>query len=229
MDIVSLWMPLGVAALDWMAVGRQWRRLEYIAKPGVMLALLAWLGAHAWRAGAHPGGELPLALFAAGLALSLAGDVFLMLPPRYFLAGLVAFLLGHVAYIAAFNANGLPPLEAALLAAVPVALAALWITRRVLAGLKAGGRPRLRGPVVAYIVVISLMVVSALATLARPDWMGGAAVLASIGALLFMLSDTLLAWDRFVQPLPNGRLMNITTYHVGQLLLTAGFALRYLA
>jgi uncharacterized membrane protein YhhN len=195
-----------------------------------MLALLAWLGARAWQSGAHPsGGAVPVALFALGLGLSLAGDIFLMLPPRFFLAGLVAFLLGHVAYIGAFMAHGLPPAAAASLAAVPVALAGAWIGRRVVARLTASGKLGLRGPVVAYVVVISLMVISALATLARPDWPKGAAVCASLGALLFFVSDALLAWNRWIQPLPGGRLMNITTYHVGQLLLTAGFALRYLA
>jgi uncharacterized membrane protein YhhN len=90
MSSFLLILALGIAILDWIAVGRGWRKLEYFAKPGAMLALLAWyisnggLSAGAWW-------------FAAALLLSLAGDVFLVLPKEQFIAGLACFLAGHLA------------------------------------------------------------------------------------------------------------------------------------
>ncbi len=215
-----LW-PLAVMGVDWAAVGFGWKRLEYAAKPAAMVALLVWLW---WPAAAHVGVPLPaLTWFAAGLACSLAGDVLLMLPERFFIGGLVAFLLGHVAYIVGLNSGGLVlPIEALLLA--PVGLAGGWLAWRVGAALESAGRDKLRRPVAVYAAVISVMAASALATLFRPDWSGGPAVLAAIGAVLFFASDAVLAWDRFVTPVPYGKLVVIVAYHLGQMAIIAGAA-----
>jgi uncharacterized membrane protein YhhN len=66
------------------------------------------------------------------------------------------------------------------------------------------------GPVIAYISVISAMVVSALAS---------GNVAAGTGAVLFAGSDSLIAWDRFVRPLQWAPVAIMVTYHVGQALL----------
>ena len=80
-----------VAALDWVAVAKNWKKVEYIAKPAAMLVLLGLL--------ALVGGfsSLPLICFGLGIFFSLAGDVFLMISyarfsERWFLPGLAAFL-----------------------------------------------------------------------------------------------------------------------------------------
>jgi uncharacterized membrane protein YhhN len=65
-------------------------------------------------------------------------------------------------------------------------------------------------PVGAYMLVISAMVASAVGT---------GLALAVAGAVLFYVSDALIAWTRFVHDLPHGRLAVITTYHVAQALL----------
>jgi uncharacterized membrane protein YhhN len=88
--------------------------------------------------------------------------------------------------------------------------------------LAAKGRGKLRAPVAVYSAIISLMVVSALATLARPYWLGRPAALASIGAVLFFVSDGLLAWHRFVAPVRYGKLLVIVSYHLGQMAIIAG-------
>ena len=83
-----------IAAIDWFAVHTDNRPIEYFAKPATMVALIGTTLAldvehssvRAW--------------FVAALALSLAGDVFLMLPQDLFVFGLGSFLLGHLAYIA---------------------------------------------------------------------------------------------------------------------------------
>ena len=73
----------------------------------------------------------------------------------------------------------------------------------------------MRGAVIAYMLVIGFMMGSAIAS---------GMTSAVIGALLFMLSDSLIAWNRFVAPFASARLAIIVTYHVGQLLLV--YALR---
>jgi uncharacterized membrane protein YhhN len=218
MGLRLIWWPLAVMALDWLAVAKSWKRLEYFAKPAAMLALLAWL----WLNSSATGHWAPaLGAFAAGLVFSLAGDVMLMLPERFFLAGLVAFLLGHVAYSDGLKSGGLLlPIEAVLVA--PMALIGGWLARRIGAALKATGRNRLRAPVVVYAAVISLMVVSALAMLFRPSVPTGTALLLALGAVLFFVSDAVLAWNRFVAPVRGGRLIVIVAYHLGQMTLIAG-------
>jgi uncharacterized membrane protein YhhN len=68
---------------------------------------------------------------------------------------------------------------------------------------------------------------SALLTLLREDWQPAPALIASAGALSFMISDTLLGWNRFVTPSRNGRTVSMLTYHLGQILIAAGVALHY--
>lgn len=218
-----LYVALGIALLDWIAVVKNWKRLEYFAKPGVMVVLLAWL----WQATGFGG---YLLWFALGVLLSLAGDVFLMLPREQFIAGLVSFLLAHIAYLIGFNMT-LPALNlAGLIMAILVGLTARQVHRRIAAGLAASGNQGLQMPVLIYSIVISLMLLSALLTLTRPEtsWLAWPALLASAGALLFFLSDTFLAWNKFVVRLPHGKLQVIVTYHLGQALIVLGAATNYL-
>jgi len=93
---------------------------------------------------------------------------------------------------------------------------ALMYTVLWLGGLPAG----LRGPVAAYVVVIALMAAQALGRAsARGD---RASVLVAVGACCFMLSDTLLALNRFVTPLPMAQLGVLATYYVAQCLMVGG-------
>lgn len=216
-----------VAALDWVAVARGWKRVEYLAKPAAILALIGLLA----LAGGF--GALPLVFFGLGLLLSLAGDVFLMLSyyrfsNRWFLPGVAAFLLAHVAYIAGLNT---PPPDLPMLwslgLAVLLGLTAARLLRRIIAGVRQKGLLRLVAPVVLYGMVITLMLLSAILTLYRPDWKTSASGLVALGATLFFFSDVLLAWNKFVTPIRNGRLANMITYHLGQLALVMGVILQF--
>ena len=222
MSSFLLILALGIAILDWIAVGRGWRKLEYFAKPGAMLALLVWyisnggLSAGAWW-------------FAAALLLSLAGDIFLVLPKEQFIAGLACFLAGHLAYAVGFT-TGLPPFNLASLAVFLILLlVGLQIHRRLNAGLDASGKANLRLPVLFYSIIIGLMLFSALMTLVRQEWAVSAALFASGGAMLFFISDTLLAWNRFVAPIRHQRVLIMSTYHLGQMGLALGAALQFLS
>ncbi|NOY98543.1 MAG: lysoplasmalogenase [Chloroflexi bacterium] len=213
-------LTLTSAVLDWYAVYKGWKKIEYLVKPLTMVFLFLWLVFSAGLSGA-------LLWFGLGILLSLAGDVFLMFSERWFIAGLAAFLLAHVGYIIGFN-QPVPPFNVFGLAlAVFTAILAAQLYKKIAAGLVAGGKPGLRGPVLAYTAVISLMLLSAMQTLLRLDWAPGAALAVSAGAALFMFSDVILAWNRFVAPIKNGRVINMASYHLGQIALIVGAVMQF--
>lgn len=201
------------ALLEALALWKGWIRLEYVAKPAVMIVLLTWLSASVGVNGA-------LLWFGVGILFSLLGDVLLMISlDRMFLFGLVAFLLAHIAYAIGFNIP-LPVFSAwSLVFAFMVGLGGTRIIRRIL---EAIGNNRMRRPVIAYSLVISLMLLSAMMKLTDVTWDAGSAALVSLGAFLFYLSDIVLAWNKFVAPIQNGRIYNIGLYHLGQITLIAG-------
>jgi alkylglycerol monooxygenase len=149
-------------------------------------------------------------LLLAGLAFSLVGDCFLMLP-GLFIPGLVSFLVAHVFYIVMFK-QGVPWLPS---------------SRALLATLGAGGAmygflfpsldPVLRVAVAAYVIVIALMAAQAIG---RAGWLRDkASVAAAIGACFFMLSDSLLATNKFAVQFPMAQFLVLATYYVAQILI----------
>lgn len=219
--ITGIIIVLAIALVDWIAVAKGWKKVEYIAKPATMVALfllLALVGRF---------GSLPLIFFGVGVLFSLAGDVFLMFSDRWFIPGLVSFLLAHVAYIIGFNLP-LPEVSPvwALAVALVLAVSAARLLRQIVAGLSVKGQRKLIGPVIVYGVVITLMLLSAMLTLFRPEWKTTPAALVSLGAMLFFFSDTILAWNKFVNPVKNGRVLNMVTYHLGQIGLIVGVVLQ---
>ena len=220
--IPGLISTLAVAVLDWIAVAKGWRKVEYVAKPWTMAALflvLAIVGRFS---------SLPLILFGLGILFSLAGDLFLMFSDRWFIPGLVSFLLAHVAYIAGFNIP-LPVVSPtwALVVTLVLAFSAARLLRPIVAGLAAKGKRKLITPVIVYGVVITLMLLSAMLTLFRLEWKATPAALVSVGAMLFFFSDVILAWNKFVTPIKNGRVLNMVTYHLGQIALIVGVIIRF--
>lgn len=198
-----------LAVLDWVAVAQGLKWLEYVAKPGTILFLLAWLLA---RVGLTPS----LVWFEFALVFSLAGDILLMLPHERFMGGLISFLVAHLFYIIGFNQEPFPVNLLILPMVIVVFLAAAWLFVRVRAGLLRSGERGLVMPVFAYTLVISAMLLSALVTLSRIEWRILPALVASAGAALFFASDGQLAWNRLVGPLRNARLRIILTYHLAQ-------------
>jgi sterol desaturase/sphingolipid hydroxylase (fatty acid hydroxylase superfamily)/uncharacterized membrane protein YhhN len=153
-------------------------------------------------------------LLLAGLAASLAGDVLLMGPATLFVPGLVAFLLAHLAYIALFSMGvGMFPRRGVLVATLLIGAgmyAFLWL----------GGLPAaLRIPVAAYVVVIACMAAQAIGRAAVLHATDPSARWVAVGACFFMLSDSLLATNRFVTPLPLASLWVLGTYYAAQMLI----------
>jgi len=210
---------LVLAGCDWLAIIRQQKSLEYVFKPATMVAIIT----AAWLLTRSPHDIWMARFFLPGFVLSLAGDVFLLLSgSNFFLAGLVSFLLAHVCYIAGLNPT-LPPWPAVALLVI-VAAVGMTLYRSIAAGLRRQNMTGLLGPVALYSLVLSLMLFSAWATLFRPEWIALRRALVSVGASLFFVSDATLAWDRFVAPLPGGRLIVMVTYHLAQVMLAASIA-----
>ena len=215
------------AVADWVAVAKGWKRIEYFAKPATMVLLFGWLSL------ARGFGAAPLIYFGLGIFFSLAGDIFLMVSyarfsNRWFLPGLAAFLFAHVAYIIGLNTpvGGLSLIEAIGIAIILTIMTAR-ILQRILAGVREKGLQRLVIPVMAYGTVITLMLLSAILTLNRLDWKVSAAGLVGVGATLFYFSDIILAWNKFVKPVRNGRVINMAAYHLGQIALIGGAILQF--
>jgi alkenylglycerophosphocholine hydrolase len=204
------------AALESLALWKRWLCLEYLAKPSVMIILFLWL----WISTGLSGASL---WFGLGILLSLTGDILLMISlERLFMAGLAAFLLTHLAYLIGFDIS-VPEISAwGIFLAVMVGLGGIRIIRRILTTLAASGQGRMRMPIIIYGVIISLMLLSAMMKLTDLTWNANAAALASAGAFLFYISDIILAWHKFVAPIKNGRIINIGSYHLGQITLIAG-------
>jgi uncharacterized membrane protein YhhN len=196
--VVAVLLALAVVAavVNWWSRASGSKRVEYVTKPAVtsLVALAAVAteapGAMRWW-------------FVAGFVLCLAGDVALMLPRERFVAGLGAFLLGHLAFVAGFVAGGLDQPWLAAVALVVVSIALAVVGRRVVAGARRTD-PALGGPVTAYLLIIgSMAVVGA--------WHGDPWGIA--GALAFVVSDALLGWNKFVQPFRSAAVAVMVTYH----------------
>jgi uncharacterized membrane protein YhhN len=148
-----------------------------------------------------------------GLIFSFGGDVALMFENRRaFLLGLVLFLLAHIAYTITFTAlTSFSTLD--LVSTLILVVLGVGFYRLIAPNLGT-----LRVPVIVYIVVISVMVNRAIAALASPMFSHVAAVMIALGAILFYVSDMLLAAARFWKPFRYHRI-SLAFYYAGQLLL----------
>ncbi len=225
--IPGLILVLAVAVVDWVAVAKGWKKVEYLAKPGTLAALFLVFALDGRFS------SLPLVFFGAGILLSLAGDIFLMISYNrfsdgWFMIGLASFLLAHISYIVGFNLP-LPNISPfwSVGVALILAISASRVLKRIVTGIHAKGISRLAAPVVLYGTVITIMLLSALLTFFRAEWTSTSSLLVVVGAFLFYLSDLILAWNKFVTPIKNGRVANMITYHLGQIALIAGVMIQF--
>ena len=149
------------------------------------------------------------------LAFSSLGDALLDLDPeRFFIRGLLAFLVAHLIYILLFVRNWIRPLrprgwQLALQAAVLIysMLLSQWLAPSLGA---------VAGPVMLYVCVITVMVVSAvLAGFSKP-WIYS-------GVILFLISDSIIAVNKFKSPVPGRDYLVWTTYYLAQYGIAIGF------
>ncbi|NRP22605.1 hypothetical protein LPJGGPFB_05864 [Ensifer adhaerens] len=208
----ALFILLAVLAIagSLLAGGDQsgWRWLHYLTKPtATLLLLVAVLRNIAPSSGAY--GKA----IVVGLAFAAAGDFFLMLPGDYFLAGLVCFLLTHCAYIWALKRDSRFAADKRMFALFTV------IGFVVIAGLWSSLPPGMRVPVVIYALALAAMAAQAISrdrqiAIGAPQ--KSAARSAALGGLLFMVSDTLLAYGRFRWNIPYNAVWVLGTYYAAQ-------------
>ncbi len=187
-----------------------------VAKLSASAAFVA-LGACALGGGGGSAAHAPYArAIFVGLVLGAIGDACLLgAGKRWFLGGLVAFLLGHLAYvvgIAMIEPVARWPGDAGLTAVVPIVAAAV-----VLASLwRHLGSMRL--PVIGYVVTITVMVVAAIAAAHGAALPSPNRSYLVVGACVFFASDVAVARDRFVAHRFSNKLWGLPAYFAGQLL-----------
>lgn len=200
------------------------RRLRYVLKPALMPALAtAFLDGTRGRP-ARADTHVLRAGTAAAQAFSWGGDVALLgRSERSFLTGVGSFFAAHVAYIAAF-ASVRGEVEDHDTAGLEVALG-LWLTAAPVFGVAAGRKdPALRVPVAGYATILSAMFASS--RMLDPALPKGARTTLQAGTALFLVSDFVLAVQRFLltEPRPALESVVMTTYTAGQGLIAAGVA-----
>ncbi|HRI08165.1 MAG TPA: lysoplasmalogenase [Nannocystaceae bacterium] len=177
--------------------------LRLVAKPLPVLAL-AGLVFHSER-------DRYSAWVVGGLVLGALGDLLLELGDSTFLAGVAAFLVAHLCYIAAFMRRRPLPMWPRAIPLVIFGGLVFTALRPTLGGMTA--------PVAAYTAAICVMGWRALALLGRGD--GRDTWFAAAGALAFIASDTILAFNRFSEPIAGAGYSIILLYWLGQLGIAA--------
>lgn len=203
--IVLTLLALACATLTILSKYRQWKRLEYVFKPMTMfwIILIALLES-------DPVSSTYQQLILGALLVSLAGDMYLLLPDK-FIWGLGSFLIAHALYFAAFTVEikHNPPLWYG----IPFVLYGVLMVWRLWPYL---GDMRL--PVIGYVCMILLMVWQAdNRWLETQEEIG--AILALAGAYLFVASDSVLAVERFRGTWRSAPFWVLTTYFAAQWLL----------
>lgn len=179
--------------------------LKYLFKP--LTTILIFILAFQLDPGIH---SIYRILILSGLVFSLMGDVFLMLPKDRFIAGLASFLVAHLLFIGAM-VSGFGPFYAW----IPLIAIAIYmgIFLRIL--LPKTGKMTL--PVFIYALVIMLFLWQA----AGRAWYlaGDSSGYAFYGALLFVVSDSILAYNKFVRPFKAAEFLIMTSYWSALVLL----------
>ena len=153
-------------------------------------------------------------LLASALAFGSFGDVLLEVKPEMFPAGLAAFLVGHVFYMWLFTRSRPKPFhwtrtQLALVIALVLFATAMSVYLIPSVGMFAPA-------VVAYMIALVCMAITAVAMQLPEPWV-------VIGAVLFVMSDSILAVSKFKTPVPARELLVWWTYYFGQMGIAIGF------
>lgn len=188
--------------------------VEHIAKPLIMVSLMVYYLVRVSERNYF---------FIAALVFCWLGDVLLMFQKTeiFFIGGLIAFLTGHLLYMISYrqlryadSVEGLLTTQKIRLA-FPIVLAGTGLVVVLLPHLGA-----LKIPVMIYALVLSVMVIQALF---RTGFTSKRSfVLIFSGAVFFMISDSLLAINKFMQPVPMAALLIMATYMTAQFLIVEG-------
>ena len=191
-------------------------QLHLVCKPLIMVTMVVYY--------LSSSGEDRSMVVLLAIVFSLAGDTALMfdsIDPNYFMVGLVCFLISHVFYIVAYRqhqsdeeANALQGIQK-LRAAFPIVLAGTGLVIILYPTLGA-----LKFPVIIYALVLVVMVLNGLFRLGRTTNKSFGFVF--VGALFFMVSDSILAINKFLHPFSSAGLLIMSTYIAAQFLIIEG-------
>jgi uncharacterized membrane protein YhhN len=202
--------------LQLLAEFNQLERLRSTTKPMIVLALMLMLAV-----GTKLKGRFHKRIF-AGLIFALSGDILLLSAaqnPAFLMYGLFAFLICHICYISAFylDFRSAPELDKkgariAILLGAAFGIGFYFYIRPHLGAM--------RLPVLAYTFVISLMTMMAVFRNQRVN--RSSFLLILVGALCLLVSDSLMALNKFVHPYEHAGLFIMATYMIAQYLITMG-------
>jgi uncharacterized membrane protein YhhN len=204
--IILLALEIATSSFDSIAY------LNYIAKPALLVSLILFF----WKQGLHIESKIKNLIYLA-LIFSLLGDILLMfvnLSANYFIGGLIAFLTAHVFYVFVFLKQRNPSKKGILFISLMLLYGSLlfYILKDSLGDILI--------PVVLYMVVILSMATTAF--LRQGQVVNNSFILVFIGAILFMISDSILALNKFYQPLPFSNFSIMFTYAFAQLFIVFG-------
>lgn len=208
-----------IVAVDITGIAVHISALHYFAKPLLLPALMAWLFT---AVPAIPGKFLLL----IALFFSWLGDLFLLFEDKnslFFIFGLASFLTTHILYIVYFlsirnNAHSLLKKQPLLIAVVLLyGISLVWLLFPYLGDLKI--------PVMVYAAVICIMLLCSLHIFFKVN--KAAALFFIFGAGLFVVSDSLLAVNKFYRPFELAGVWIMLTYCAAQYLIVKGFIKQY--
>ena len=185
---------------------------HYIAKPAIVISLIVLFA----KTSVSLSKSIKTFTLLA-LVFSLLGDVLLMFvdqSPQYFTFGLIAFLLAHMMYIVVFLKHRNPSKS------VMGFLIMLLVYASGLFYLLKDGLGEMLVPVIIYMLVILGMATSAFLRKGSVNPLSFKLVF--IGALLFIVSDSILALNKFYQPIPLSNISIMVTYALAQYLIVIG-------
>lgn len=148
-------------------------------------------------------------LILLGMLFAIAGDILLLYPENFFKYGLLSFSLTHIFYASAFFYLG-TNVQFLYLFPVGVAMIIFYVMLAKFLG-------NYKLPVIYYAVVISIMLFAAICYYVEIKNMVSTVILT--GALLLVISDVILAWNKFKKKFNSAEIWILTTYYTGQLLL----------
>jgi len=215
MKKITLYLFTLVAIVHLISISFDLVFVSLITKPLIVATLLLYYLANT---------KLRSILFVAALAFCWLGDVLLMYQseqPLFFMGGLVSFLIGHVLYIFCYRQMRNEKSRDELLGpqkirySLPIILAGTGLVIILYPSLG-----ELTIPVMIYALVLTIMVLQALFRFGSTS--KRSFTLVFIGALFFMVSDSLLAINKFLEPLPFASLSIMFTYITAQYLIVEG-------
>ncbi|RYG06506.1 MAG: lysoplasmalogenase [Chitinophagaceae bacterium] len=198
------------------AVTTNLKELRFITKPLITISLILFVYFTIKRKSRFTNKII------TGLFFSLVGDIFLMFPhvdELYFMLGLGSFLIAHLFYIAAFYLDSTNKIEVERRYVLPIFLVFGFSCMAYYLLL----RPHLGSmniPVLVYSFTITLMAIMAALRYGKTNTKSFAWVL--LGAILFMASDSILAYNKFVERIAIGDLLIMATYMLAQFFIAMG-------